>query len=279
MLQIRSQLEETIPAIRQRYAGQPVFGIILGTGLGAVAKAIEVEAEIPYGELPHFARSTVESHAGKMLFGKLAGVPVMAMQGRFHYYEGWTMKQITYPVRVMKAMGVKALLVSNAAGNLNPKFRRGDIMLITDHINMIGDNPLIGANDNELGVRFPDMFDCYTTALRNVVEQTALELSMRLAQGVYVALAGPNLETAAEYRFLREVGADAVGMSTVPEVIVAVHAGLKVVGFSILTDMCIADALQPTTLGEILETAHNTDARMAKLVSAAMPKLAQVVLN
>ncbi|RKZ28108.1 purine-nucleoside phosphorylase [bacterium] len=277
MLEIRRQLEETIPVIREHYSGTPVIGIILGTGLGAVAKAIDVETEIPYDKLPHFAVSTVESHAGKLLFGKLSGVPVMAMQGRFHYYEGWTMKQITYPVRVMKALGAKILLVSNAAGALNPLFRPGDIMLITDHINLIGDNPLIGKNDDELGPRFPDMFDAYTKEFRDITEQTALELGIRLVQGVYVPLSGPNLETAAEYRFLRIIGGDAVGMSTAPEVIVAVHSGMKVLGFSVITDMCLPDSLEPVTLEKILATAATADEKMATLVKAVVPKIAERV--
>ena len=277
MLEIRKQLKETIPAIRKHYNGTPAIGIILGTGLCAVAKAIDVEAEIPYEEIPHFAVSTVECHAGKLLLGKLSGIPVMAMQGRFHYYEGWTMKQITYPIRVMKALGAKTLLVSNAAGALNPQFRPGDIMMIIDHINLIGDNPLIGPNDKELGPRFPDMFDAYTRKLRDITEQTALELAIRLVQGVFVPVAGPNLETAAEYRFLRTIGGDAVGMSTAPEVIVAVHSGMKVLGFSVITDLCLPDSLQPVTLEEILATAATADEKMAKLVKAVVPKIAEEI--
>ncbi len=277
MLEIRKQLSETIPVIREHYKGEPVVGIILGTGLGAVAKEIDVEVEIPYEKLPHFAVSTVESHAGKLIFGTLSGVPVVAMQGRFHYYEGWTMKQITYPVRVMRALGAKVLIVSNAAGGLNPLFRPGDIMLITDHINLIGDNPLIGKNDDELGPRFPDMSDAYTKELRDIAEQTALELGIRLVQGVYVPVAGPNLETPAEYRFLRLIGGDAVGMSTAPEVIVAVHSGMKVLGFSVITDMCLPDALKPVTLEEILAVAATADEKMARLVKAVVPKIAKVV--
>ena len=276
MLEIRKQLEETIPVIRKYYAGTPKIGIILGTGLGKVAESIDVETEIPYEKIPHFAVSTVESHAGKLIFGKLAGVPVMAMQGRFHYYEGWTMKQITYPVRVMKALGVDILLVSNAAGALNPLFRPGDIMLITDHINLIGDNPLIGKNDDTLGPRFPDMSNAYTKELRKIAEETALELGIRLVQGVYVPVSGPNLETPAEYRFLRTIGGDAVGMSTAPEVIVAVHSSMKVLGFSIITDMCLPDALKPVTLEEILATASTADAKMATLVKAIIPKIADM---
>ncbi|RKZ29942.1 purine-nucleoside phosphorylase [bacterium] len=277
MLEIRKQLEETIPVIREYYDGTPLIGMILGTGLGKVAEAIHTEVEISYEKLPHFAVSTVESHAGKLLFGELSGVPVMAMQGRFHYYEGWNMKQITYPVRVMKALGAKVLFVSNAAGALNPLFRPSDIMIITDHINLIGDNPLIGPNDDELGPRFPDMSDAYTKQLRELAEQTALELGIRVVQGVYVPVAGPNLETPAEYRFLRIIGGDAVGMSTAPEVIVAVHSGMKVIGFSIITDMCLPDALEPITLEQILATADKADKKMAELTKKLIPKIAEKV--
>ncbi|RKZ26150.1 purine-nucleoside phosphorylase [bacterium] len=273
MLEIRKQLDETIPLIRKYYRGTPKIGIILGTGLGKVVESIDVETEIHYEKIPHFAVSTVESHAGKLIFGTLASVPVMAMQGRFHYYEGWTMKQITYPVRVMKALGINILLVSNAAGALNPLFRPGDIMLITDHINLIGDNPLIGRNDDTLGPRFPDMSDAYTKEFRNIAEKTALEIGIRLVQGVYVPVSGPNLETPAEYRYLRTIGGDAVGMSTAPEVIVAVHSGMKTLGFSIITDMCLPDAIEPVTLAEILSTAATADMKMATLVKAILPKI------
>ncbi|MCD6594882.1 purine-nucleoside phosphorylase [bacterium] len=273
MLEIRKQLDETIPLIRKYYRGTPKIGIILGTGLGKVVESIDVETEIHYEKIPHFAVSTVESHAGKLIFGTLASVPVMAMQGRFHYYEGWTMKQITYPVRVMKALGINILLVSNAAGALNPLFRPGDIMLITDHINLIGDNPLIGRNDDTLGPRFPDMSDAYTKEFRDIAEKTALEIGIRLVQGVYVPVSGPNLETPAEYRYLRTIGGDAVGMSTAPEVIVAVHSGMKTLGFSIITDMCLPDAIEPVTLAEILSTAATADMKMATLVKAILPKI------
>ncbi|KAJ4461397.1 putative Purine nucleoside phosphorylase 1 [Paratrimastix pyriformis] len=312
---LREKLLETVGMIRARVPDQhPVIGIILGTGLGSVAKCLQIEAEIRYEEIPWFAWSTVEGHAGKLLFGKLAGVPVVCMQGRFHRYEGWSMKNITYPVRAMHYMGVKVLIVSNAAGCLNPQWNRGDIMLISDHVNLFGENPLVGHNDSAIGPRFPDMFNCYERHLRALVTETALANAVQLRQGVYAGLLGPNLETeqphprhaalpflarlrgaapclfsrpaffgpaswgraqAAEYRWLRQgVGADAVGMSTVPEVIVAVHIGLKVVGFSVLTDMCLPDSLEPTSHTEILRAAQTADEKMARLMLAVIPRLA-----
>jgi len=277
MLEIRKQLSETLPVIRRHYDGKPMIAIILGTGLGEVAKCIKVDVAIPYYELPHFVVPTLEFHRGRLIFGKISDVPIVAMQGRFHKYEGWSMKEITYPVRVMKALGAKVLIVSNASGGMNPLFRLGDIMLITDHINLLFDNPLIGPNDDELGPRYPDMYDAYCKKLRDLAEQTALELGIRLVQGVYVAVTGPNLETAAEYRFLRIIGADAVGMSTVPEVIVARHSGMKVLGFSIITDMGIPDALEPISIESILKVAKKADKKMAKLMSALIPKIAKVI--
>ncbi|MCD6125026.1 purine-nucleoside phosphorylase [bacterium] len=277
MLEIRKQLSETLPVIRRHYDGKPMIAIILGTGLGEVAKCIKVDVAIPYYELPHFVVPTLEFHRGRLIFGKISDVPIVAMQGRFHKYEGWSMKEITYPVRVMKALGAKVLIVSNASGGMNPLFRLGDIMLITDHINLLFDNPLIGPNDDELGPRYPDMYDAYCKKLRDLAEQTALELGIRLVQGVYVAVTGPNLETAAEYRFLRIIGADAVGMSTVPEVIVARHSGMKVLGFSIITDMGIPDALEPISIESILKVAKKADKKMAKLMTALIPKIAKVI--
>jgi len=273
MLEIRKQLEETIPFLKDKTSIKPRAGLILGTGMGKVAEVIDPEIVIPYQEIPHFATSTVESHDGKLIFGTLNGVPVMAMKGRFHYYEGYDMQTITYPVRCMKAMGVETMLVSNAAGGLNPLFKPGDIMMIVDHINLMGDNPLRGVNDDQLGIRFPDMSKAYHPEYRDIVEKVALKIDQRLMQGVFVGLMGPNLETAAEYRFLRGIGADTVGMSTVPEVIVAIHSGLKVVGFSIVTDMCLPDALEPATMEKILAVADSADSKMAKLVSEVLPEL------
>ncbi len=270
---LREQIKETINIIKTKTDLVPSIAIILGTGLGSLTKEIEKDCEIPYTELPHFAESTVESHEGKLIFGTLNGKKVVAMQGRFHLYEGYTMKQITFPVRVMHALGAKTLLVSNACGGLNPLFKRGDIMLMTDHINLLGDNPLIGANDEEMGPRFPDMCEAYTKKLIELAEQKALELKIKVQKGVYVAVSGPNLETAAEYRMLRITGADVVGMSTIPEVIVAVHSGMQVLGFSIVTDMGLPDALEPVDIKEIIKISEETEPRLTKLMKSVVADL------
>ena len=251
----------------------PQMGIILGTGLGSLAEGIKVEEKISYKDIPFFPVSTVESHAGWLIFGMLSGKKVVAMQGRFHYYEGYDLKQVTFPVRVMKALGAKILVVSNACGGLNPLFRAGDIMAITDHINLLGSNPLFGPNDESLGPRFPDMCACYDPELIALAENVALNLGMRLQKGVYVAVAGPNLETGAEYRFLRSIGADVVGMSTVPEVIVARHQDMKVLGFSLVTDMGLPDALKPTNLAEILKTAANAEPLLKRIMTRAVEEM------
>ncbi len=266
MSELRKQIQEAVEVLRQKTQLTPRVGIILGTGLGGLAKEIEKEAVVPYQDIPHFPLSTVESHAGRLIFGHLSGKPVMAMQGRFHYYEGYTMQQITFPVRVMKAMGCHTLVVSNACGGMNPNFTPGDIMIIADHINLLGDNPLIGPNDDELGPRFPDMSEPYTRSLIELAEKVALEERIKIQKGVYVAVAGPNLETRAEYRFLRTIGADVVGMSTVPEVIVAVHSGMKVLGLSVITDACLPDALQPVNIQEILRIAAEAEPKLTLLM-------------
>jgi purine-nucleoside phosphorylase len=229
-------------------------------------KKIDVEATIDYAEIPHFPRSTAISHAGRLVCGKLNGLPVMAMEGRFHMYEGYPLKQITLPVRVFKAMGAKLLVVSNACGGMNPYYRNGDIMIIEDHINLLGDNPLIGINDDRLGPRFPDMCEPYDQKLVDRALEIARRENIVAHKGVFVAVSGPNLETRAEYRMLRAMGADVVGMSTVPEVIVAVHCGLRVVGFSIITDMCLPDALKPAVVSEIIATANEAEPKLTKLV-------------
>lgn len=264
----RRQVDEAAEAIRARTALRPSIGIILGTGLGALAEEIEVADTIAYDQLPHFPLSTVESHSGKLLVGHLAGVPVVAMQGRFHLYEGYTAQQVTFPVRVLAALGVETLVISNAAGGMNPHFRRGDLMLITDHINLQGANPLIGPNDDTWGPRFPDMSAPYDPALCRLAEEQALAHGVKLQQGVYVAVTGPNLETRAEYRFLRAIGGDVVGMSTVPEVIVARHMNLRVVAFSVVTDECFPEALQPLSLEEVLEAARHAEPKLTTLVRA-----------
>ncbi len=266
MSELRKQIQEAVDVLKQKTRLTPKIGIILGTGLGGLADEIEREAVVPYEEIPHFPLSTVESHAGRLIFGRLSGKPVMAMQGRFHYYEGYTMQQITFPVRVMKAMGCHTLIVSNACGGMNPNFTPGDIMIIADHINLLGDNPLIGPNDDELGPRFPDMSEPYTKSLIELAEKVALEEKIKIQKGVYVAVAGPNLETRAEYRFLRTIGADVVGMSTVPEVIVAVHGGMKVLGLSVITDACLPDALQPVNIQEILRIAAEAEPKLTLLM-------------
>ncbi len=266
MTELRKQISEAVEVLTSKTTLSPKIGIILGTGLGGLAEEIERETEVPYQDIPHFPLSTVESHAGRLIFGTLSGKPVMAMQGRFHYYEGYTMKQITFPVRVMKAMGCSTLIVSNACGGMNPNFVPGDIMIIVDHINLLGDNPLIGPNDDELGPRFPDMSEPYTRSLIELAEKVALEERIRIQKGVYVAVAGPNLETRAEYRFLRTIGADVVGMSTVPEVIVAVHSGMKVLGLSVITDACLPDALQPVNIQEILRIAKEAEPKLTLLM-------------
>src|SRR3954469_10540407 len=252
--------------IRSVWKRQPHAGIILGTGLGNLVQQIQVEASLDYEEIPNFLRSTATSHRGRLVCGTLGGLPVMAMEGRFHMYEGYSLQQITLPVRVMRELGAKLLVVSNACGGMNPYYRVGDIMLIEDHINLMGANPLIGINDDRLGPRFPDMCEPYDQRLIERALEVARRENIVAHRGVFVAVAGPNLETRAEYRFLRMIGADVVGMSTVPEVIVAVHAGLKTIGFSIVTDMCLADALEPADVAKIIATANAAEPNLTKLV-------------
>ncbi|MGD9127479.1 MAG: purine-nucleoside phosphorylase [Planctomycetia bacterium] len=273
MLQIRQQLEETVAAIRQQWNGSPRVGIILGTGLGSVAERIETEATIEYEKLPHFPNSTVASHTGQLVCGMLEGVPVVAMEGRFHAYEGYSYAQITYPVRVMKALGAEILIVSNACGGLNPDFAAGDIMVIDDHINLMTGNPLVGVNDDELGPRFPDMFEPYDRELSQLALDFAKQADIKAHLGIYAAMVGPNLETRAEYRFLRMIGADVIGMSTVPEVIVAVHSGLRTLGLSVVTDMCTPELLTPTNLDEIIAVATKAEGRLGQIVLGVMQKL------
>src|SRR5437016_13524182 len=260
------QIEAAVAFIRRAWKGTPHAGIILGTGLGSLVTHIQEEASLEYEEIPHFPTSTAISHRGRLVCGKLAGLPVVAMEGRFHMYEGYPLNQITLPVRVMKALGAKLLVVSNACGGMNPYYKCGDIMLIDDHINLLGDNPLIGINDDRLGPRFPDMCEPYDHQLIDRALEVARRENIVAHRGVFVAVPGPNLETRAEYRFLRMIGADVVGMSTVPEVIVAVHAGLKTIGFSIITDMCLPDALEPAVLEEIIAVANTAEKKLRVLV-------------
>jgi len=273
MATLSQRVQDAATAVRNFSDLKPRVGIVLGTGLGGLADRIAESARIPYGELPHFPTSTVDTHAGELVLGHLAGVPVVAMSGRLHVYEGHSLQEVTFPIRVAKALGVDTLIVSNAAGGLNPQFEAGDIMLISDHINFMGDNPLIGPNDDALGPRFPDMCEPYTGALLTLAERLALSIGLKTQRGVYLACTGPCLETRAEYRLMRTLGADAVGMSTVPEVIVAVHAGLKVLGFSVITDECLPDALEPVDIEKIIATAHGAEPRLAQLVEKLLGEL------
>jgi purine-nucleoside phosphorylase len=273
MENLLKKIEETLDVIRKRTKDSYSVGIILGTGLGGLVKEIKIEHEIDYADLPHFPLSTVESHKGKLIFGIIGDKKVVAMQGRFHFYEGYTMQQIVYPVRVMKFLGVKTLLVSNACGGMNPLFKRGDLMIMVDHINLLGDNPLIGKNYDELGPRFPDMSEAYNQELINLAEEIALENKIKIQKGVYVAVPGPNLETRAEYRFLRGIGADVVGMSTIPENIAANHMSMKVLGFSIITDECFPESLKPVNVDEIIAAAMEAEPKMTMIMKEVIKRL------
>ena len=261
-----STVDRAIASMGDAKSFRPEIGVILGTGLGGLAKKIDVAGSVSYDDIDGFPKSTVESHAGQMSWGTLAGKKVVAMEGRFHYYEGYTMDQITLPVRVMKALGVKILVVSNAAGGMNPMHESGDIVLIDDMINLMGVNPLIGPNDEALGPRFPDMLEPFSKELLVAAEKAALKRGIKTHRGVYVGVPGPNLETRAEYRYLRTIGADVVGMSTVPEVLVAVHAGLKVLGLSCVTDLCLPDALKAANIAEIIAVANASEPKMCQIV-------------
>src|SRR5215470_16790502 len=266
-------VQDASRAVRSHWQGTPQVGIVLGTGLGALAREIEAEASLPYLEIPYFPRSTVESHSGQLVCGKLAGQPVVAMEGRFHLYEGYSPWQVTFPIRVMKELGCRLLIVSNAAGGLNPLYEKGDLIVIEDHINLMGLNPLIGPNDDRLGPRFPDMIEPYDRELQNLALQVALEQNIVAHRGVYVAVTGPNLETRAEYRFLRGIGADVVGMSTVPETLVAIHGGMRVLGLSIITDMCLPDSLEPATVEQIIGVANRAEPALTTLVRGVLERM------
>jgi purine-nucleoside phosphorylase len=272
MLELAAQIEEAVGAIRRQWDGKPRVGIILGTGLGGLAEHIDTQATLEYQAIPHFPRSTAVSHAGQLVCGQLEGVTVVAMEGRFHSYEGYSHRQITFPVRVMKALGADLLIVSNACGGMNPQYAQGDIMVIEDHINLMNGNPLVGVNGDSLGPRFPDMYAPYDQELIDEALEIARRENFAAHKGVYVAVTGPNLETRAEYRYLRAIGADVVGMSTVPEVIVAVHAGLRVLGLSIITDMCLPDALKPADIDEILATAAKAEPNLRQIVLGILAK-------
>ena len=269
----REKIEAAVGFIRNKTELSPRVGLILGTGLGDASGAIQNRVEIPYGEIPGFVVSTAESHAGILILGSIQDTPVVAMQGRLHYYEGYSMKEITFPVRVMRALGAKILVVSNAVGGMNPLFSAGDIAVVTDHINLMIDNPLIGPNDDELGPRFPDMSEPYAKNLIELVETIALEERIPLKHGVFVGVPGPNLETRAEYRFLRGIGADMVGMSLIPETLVAVHGGMRVLALSVITDICLPDTLEPVNIERILAVAAGAEPTLKKLVAKTLERL------
>lgn len=271
--ELHRQLDDAVDYIKKQITFAPGIGIVLGTGLGSLVDGIDMEGTVDYDKIPHFPVSTVESHAGRLLFGNLQGKPVVCMQGRFHYYEGYSFRQIAFPIRVMKRLGIESLIVSNAAGGMNPNFKPGDIMLIKDHINFFPGNPLIGPNDDSMGDRFPDMYDLYYCGYQQIAKDVALAQGLPLQVGVYVGLTGPCLETAAEYRMLRGFGADAVGMSTVPEVIAAHHQKIKILAFSIITDMGLADNMHPCSLEDVIGAASKTEPKLRKLIAGCVERM------
>jgi purine-nucleoside phosphorylase len=268
-----TQIEAAAASVRGRSALRPEVGVILGTGLGDLTGALEAETVVPYRDIPHFPVSTVESHAGELHLGRLAGRAVAVMKGRVHYYEGYSMRQVGFPVRVLKALGCTTVVITNAVGGMNPDMTPGSIVVTTDHINLMGDNPLIGPNDDSLGARFPDMSEPYARALIELAERVALEQQLPLQRAVFVGVAGPNLETAAEYRFLRWIGADVVGMSLIPETIVAVHGGQRVLALNVVTDACLPDQLRPVDIPEILATAGRAAPALIQLVTGVIRRL------
>jgi purine-nucleoside phosphorylase len=270
MQHLRAQIDQSAAFVRRRWSERPRVGIILGSGLGSVGDSIDLEAPIDYGDVPHFLKSTAVGHRGRLICGKLAGVPVIAMQGRFHCYEGYSAERATFPVRVMNALGIKLLIVSNAAGGLNPNFACGDVMVIDDHINLLNRNPLVGVNDDQLGPRFPDMSAPYDRRLGNQALGIARTENFVCHRGVYVAMLGPTYETRAEIRMLRYIGGDAAGMSTVPEVIVAAHAGLRVLGLSTITNICSPDKQVITSGHEVVATAESARGKLLAIVSGVI---------
>ncbi len=268
-----TQVAAAVRAVQARTAVVPEVAIILGTGLGALADQLKAETTLPYADVPGFPRPTVETHAGRLLLGTLGGRPVAMMQGRFHRYEGYTLQQVAFPVRVLRALGAQTLIVSNVSGGMHPLWATGDLVLLSDHINLLGDNPLAGPNVDAEGPRFPDMSAAYDPELRTLARAVALEHKIVLREGVYVAVPGPNLETRAEYRMLRALGADVVGMSTVPEVITAVHQGMRVLGLSIITDNCLPDALEPTSVEKIIAVARRAEPKLATVVRGVLERL------
>jgi purine-nucleoside phosphorylase len=270
MLDLYDKIQTAAKAIQDKWGEKPHAGIILGTGLGHLVEQIDVAATLDYDTIPHFLKSTATSHRGRLVCGKLEGVPTVVMEGRFHMYEGYALKDVTLPVRIFKALGAELLIVSNAVGAMNPYYALGDLMVIDDHINLMGDNPLIGINDDRLGPRFPDMSAPYDQELGDVALAIGRKHDFRIQKGVLVAVPGPNLETRAEYRFLRTIGADVVGMSTVPEVITAVHAGLRTFGVSVITDMCLPDALEPADVPKIIAIANAAEPKLRAVVTGVL---------
>lgn len=269
----RNQVDEAVEHLRGLTPVQPSAGIVLGTGLGALADRIDVQESVPYDEIPHFPETTVASHEGHLLIGELGRAPVAALQGRFHLYEGYTPRQVTFPIRVLGMLGVDTLFLSNSAGGMNPHYDRGDLMLVTDHINLQGKNPLVGPNVEEWGPRFPDMSEPYDVELRGLAEEKALEHGIKLHEGVYLAVVGPQLETKAEYRYMRQIGGDVVGMSTVPEVLVARHMGIRCMAISVITDECLPDALEPIDIEEVMAAAGEAEPKLTRIMRSVIEEV------
>jgi purine-nucleoside phosphorylase len=267
---LKKHLNEAFDFIRKQIPLPVPIGIILGTGLGRLAKDVQAEKNLLYHDIPHFPVSTVESHEGKLIIGELEGKRVVVMQGRFHFYEGYTMQEVTFPVRVMAKMGVRHLLLSNVAGALNPLYHEGDLMLMDDHINLLGDNPLRGINDPELGPRFPDLSEPYSKELMAMAEKIARKNDIKLHRGVYAAMTGPSLETRAEYRFLRTIGADVIGMSSIPEDIVANQYGMKVLGMTVVSDLCFPDSLKPASIEAIIAVADSAEPKLTAIMKGVV---------
>lgn len=274
---LAQRVGESIAVVRAHSHLEPRVGIVLGTGLGALTDMIDVDATVPYAELPGFPVPTVETHSGRLILGRLGGTPVVAMQGRFHRYEGYSLQEVTFPIRVLQRLGAGTLVVSNVSGNMNPLWDVGELVVIDDHMNLLGDSPLIGPNADDFGPRFPDMSEPYDRELQDEALEAALELGVRLNRGVYVAVPGPQLETRAEYRMLRALGADVVGMSTVPEVIVARHMSMRVLGLSIITDQCLPDALEPVDVPAILAAAARAEPLLTRLIERVVSRLQTTV--
>lgn len=266
------KLQETVEAVRKKTDFKPEIGIILGTGLGDLTRRVKAQATFPYGDLPHFPKATAESHKGQLVLGELGGKKLAVMEGRFHGYEGYSLQEVAFPVRVMRQLGARILMVTNAAGGLNLSHKKGQLILIEDHINLMGSNPLVGPSDDQLGPRFPDMSQPYSRRLIEIAEKCAKEEKIEVGRGVYVGVLGPNLETRAEYRWLRSMGADLVGMSTVPEVIVGVQMGMEILGVGVVTDLCDPDHLEPVDIKEIIRVAGEAGPRLDRLIEASIKK-------